>query len=619
MSRFVSPPKSELAKLRQSLTPGEWRVFEVFDQCLSDDWEIYVQPYLNGLRPDFVLLNPKVGIAVFEVKDWDLDAVRYRVDPSHKGAPKLIGNKNGRDFLKQNDNPIEQVYLYKQEIMNIYCPRLEKNAGFAVVTSGVIFPFADDVRVQTLFSSSLAYRNNPLYAKYFPVVGRDALTNGDITRIFPESRRQYSKFMSDDLVRDMRNWLIEPDAPQTQRQPIQIDARQRALVTSRTVSGYRRIRGAAGSGKSLILAARAAQLLGEGKKVLVITYNITLLHYLMDIAVRWPQGNGNTRKNVTWLNFHYWCKRICLLYGYEEQYKEIWKGDSAEHALNTLLPSLVSSIIDNDIDNTIPLYDAVLVDEGQDLLPNWWAVLRKVCKPGGEMLLVADATQDIYETAKSWTDDAMRGAGFSGNWTELDICYRLPQLLLNKASEFASRYLPRETANLPKNNQVSLDLEFCDLRWVHTNEQCADSVCTDELLRLHTMNSSNLLAIADTTFLCDTKSMGYEVVAKLGQKGIRCVHTYDPDKQESRRQKIGFYMGDARIKATTLHSFKGWESRALVIYVKSNMDVKNLALLYTGITRLKRHVEGSRLTVVSSAIQLMDYGREWPSFEEIYT
>jgi hypothetical protein len=44
---------------------------------LPIDWEIYVQPHLNGLRPDFVLLNPRIGIAVFEVKDWDLSAMGY--------------------------------------------------------------------------------------------------------------------------------------------------------------------------------------------------------------------------------------------------------------------------------------------------------------------------------------------------------------------------------------------------------------------------------------------------------------------------------------------------------------------------------------------------------------
>jgi len=79
---------------------------------------------------------------------------------------------------------------------------------------------------------------------------------------------------------------------------------------------------------------------------------------------------------------------------------------------------------------------------------------------------------------------------------------------------------------------------------------------------------------------------------------------------------MGFYMGDSRIKATTLHSFKGWESRALVIVIGATVDRKSLALIYTGLTRLKRHAENSYLTVVSYARELREYGKTWPDYEE---
>lgn len=85
MSRFVSPALDQLDKLRQPLTPGERMVVDLFHTELPEDWEIYIQPHLNGLRPDIVLLNPKVGIAVFEVKDWNLGAMEYRVEVSSCG------------------------------------------------------------------------------------------------------------------------------------------------------------------------------------------------------------------------------------------------------------------------------------------------------------------------------------------------------------------------------------------------------------------------------------------------------------------------------------------------------------------------------------------------------
>lgn len=112
--RLISPPLSQLEKLRQPLTAGERAVFQLFHRYLSKDWEIYLQPHLNGLRPDFVLLNPHGGIAVFEVKDWDLRAMRYFTKPGRYG-PELWAERHGEEFSIQNQNPIPKVNLYKKE------------------------------------------------------------------------------------------------------------------------------------------------------------------------------------------------------------------------------------------------------------------------------------------------------------------------------------------------------------------------------------------------------------------------------------------------------------------------------------------------------------------------
>jgi len=617
MARIVSPERDQLDKLRQPMTQGEKRVFEFFDTHLDEAWEIYIQPHLNGLRPDFVLLNPNVGIAVYEVKDWDLNAMSYSMGTDQNGHPNLMAIKDGKEFSIQYENPIDKINLYKQELFNIYCPRLQQGAGFAVITSGVIFPFADDDQLRCLFGDSYKFYRMDQYPQYSPLVGTHALESNNLKEVFPEGARGSSRLMSEDLAKDLRNWLVEPEFSKTQRQPIELDINQRSFVTTRTSSGYRRIRGAAGSGKSLILAARAAELLGQGKKVLVVTFNITLLHYLMDVAVRWPQSNGKTRSGITWLNFHSWCKRVCFEAGYDEEYRDLSKQYSLPDLLNIAIPSLAEKATISPKRVEIEKYDAVLVDEGQDFLPQWWGALRKICKPGGEMVLVADATQDIYETAKSWTDEAMTGAGFSGSWAELEVSYRLPRALMEKASDFAIQFLPQETMNLPKGNQLSLELENCNLRWVHTEEASASEVCFEEILKMSIAEGAEPSAFTDITFLCDSKNIGSLVVKLLNDKKINVINTYHPDDQECRRQKVGFYMGDARIKATTLHSFKGWESKALVLYVGRSVNQKSMALLYTGLTRLKRSVEGSSLTVVSSANELIDYGRSWPSFQQI--
>ena len=61
MARLISPPKIDHLNLRQPMTKGEQKLFDLFDHSLDPEWEIYIQPHLNGLRPDFVLLNPKIA------------------------------------------------------------------------------------------------------------------------------------------------------------------------------------------------------------------------------------------------------------------------------------------------------------------------------------------------------------------------------------------------------------------------------------------------------------------------------------------------------------------------------------------------------------------------------
>ena len=636
MNRFFSPPFEELENLRTKLEPGEKAVIRFFHKHLSDSWEIFIQPHLNGLRPDLVLLNPHVGIAVYEIKDWDLNSLSYYMVEKEHSTPELRASKEGKHFSLQKENPIEKIFRYKQEIFDLYCPRIDNKAGYAVITAGVIFPFADETKLKELFKFSRAYRNMNKYENYYPLIGRQTFDKNNIKLVFPASKYSTSKYMNENLAKDLKNWLIEPDFAATQRISIEtdLDREQRKYVVgneARTRSGYRRIKGPAGSGKSLVLGARASQLISENKKVLVVTFNITLLHYLMDISVRYPHGDGNTREDITWLNFHYLCKRICLESGFEKEYKELWKNNieleevfldpsfSSDNltndALTNELPSLVDNILSNYPNNFINSFDAILVDEGQDFLPNWWAIMRKLCKSGGEMLLVADSTQDIYGTAKAWTEQAMIGAGFSGGFAKLDISYRMPPLLIDYVTKFAEKYLPKDSIDIPKKPQAELNLYPCKLKWIQTNKTLAEEICKEEILNIAPSADPILLSIPDITFLTTSQNFGKIVSEKLESYGIKVLHTFGDDNKDSRRRKIGFYMGDSRIKATTLHSFKGWESRAIVIYLGHKYDVKSMFLAYTGMTRLKRHIESSFLTVICAINELESFGRTWENFE----
>ncbi len=367
----------------------------------------------------------------------------------------------------------------------------------------------------------------------------------------------------------------------------------------------------------------------EGKDVLVVAYNITLWHYLRYLAYRYPDpGTGRTNR-ITWMHFHGWCKRVCDEAGASNEYKML-RQKQPEHTDNGKdeffeqdLPQLVHRILDRDREK-VRHYDAILVDEGQDFNLDWWNALRKVLRPDGEMLLAADGSQDIYGRARAWTDDAMTGAGFTGDWFKLKGSYRLPEKLVPLLRRYVQEYLPELEQNLPEairldqplNRQLELPTEPVKIRWIqvrapeHTVEASVwafqDTPRFADPWRVH---------ISDITLLTAANEHGQGCVESLQSKNIDIAHIFDEDWKKAQGLKHAFFMEDGRAKACTIHSFKGWETRAIIVLIGSAKSIKDRALLYVAMTRLKRHVGGSVLTVVCSAPELEEYGKTWPDFQ----
>ncbi|MCS2953790.1 NERD domain-containing protein [Bacteroides thetaiotaomicron] len=56
---------------------------------LDDSFEVYFNPFLNGDRPDVLIMRKDYGVMIIEVKDWNLHNF------------KLDNRKNGYTFLME--------------------------------------------------------------------------------------------------------------------------------------------------------------------------------------------------------------------------------------------------------------------------------------------------------------------------------------------------------------------------------------------------------------------------------------------------------------------------------------------------------------------------------------
>ena len=301
------------------------------------------------------------------------------------------------------------------------------------------------------------------------------------------------------------------------------------------------------------------------------------------------------------------------------------KAQELDAFLSDILPSFVENVLDSSDLAALRSYDAILVDEGQDFRPEWWNLLRRLKRPTGEMMLVADATQDLYGTARRWTDESMRGldTGFRGPWATLEVSYRLPIRFLPYVREYAEQYLPDELKNLPSpkpdSQTTALDRLFpCRMRWVQLVNASPINTCAEEIVRLLRRHSSGSLSVADVVFISQRIEEGERIISVLADRyKYHFSHTFSSDDEEGHRLKHAFFLGDARMKATTIHSFKGYEARAIVVFVDNNPVQPAEKLLYVSLTRLREDQAGAYITVVCGHPGLSEYGKTWPECEEL--
>lgn len=340
MRNRIFPNWQVISGLKQSLTPGELALAKFLDKNLPPQWEIYVQPHLNGDKPDLVILNPAVGLVIFEVKDWNLQNYSTKeawyqdkkTNRRYKINKYYVHDASGS---YQIQSPISQVEKYRQNLINLYLPQIgdavdSNTKNLAPFKVAVYFHCATTQKAQSFLSVQ------PIRCVVF---GHDLLNQQSLSRIVIDVDRRTSRIMNEDWANSIKFWLHPPFHSLEQGRPIQLTSEQ-ARHTKPSPYKHQRLRGVAGSGKTLVIAQRAANIASQSrtKKILIVTFNITLLHYIQDNISR-------ARFDFHWnqfefRHFHGFCADFLKENGV------IWPTDAPEEEVfNQIVPELVIQTI----------------------------------------------------------------------------------------------------------------------------------------------------------------------------------------------------------------------------------------------------------------------------------
>lgn len=436
---------------------GERRTLHQLKRCLSDDYLVWHNIPIGprARQPDFVVLSPRQGVLLLEVKDWKAttltDANRDAVTLNTSRG--LITEAN--PLRQARDYCIELVELMQQDPVLIhpagpFAGKLVFPYGWGAVFSRIrmaevsdteffdVFPrervlMADDLD-DNLPASEFATRLWGMFTVSYPHTLSAEQRDRIRWHLFPEVRitpRQLDLGWADSGADAAASTPVMSELPDLMHV---MDLQQEQLARS-LGEGHRVIHGAAGSGKTMILIFRAHQLAAAARPdqpVLVLCYNRQLAYY---IGAQLRQ-RGCDERHIHVCTFHAWCIEMARQHRLPVPTLGLGSDD---------YPKVVDAVAEALRDGTIPAgqYTAVLLDEAHDLEDDWLRMIPPIVSPSTHSLLVLyDDTQSIYQKQRRRFNFASVGIQARGRTHTLKINYRNTAEVLALSMRCAQSLLP---------------------------------------------------------------------------------------------------------------------------------------------------------------------------------
>ena len=571
------------------LTGGEKRLAKLLKRKLEDDYLCWCNvPVGSPPRyPDFIILHPRRGVLILEVKDWKLNTLQH-ID---KFKATLLTNKGE---TKEN-NPLEQAREYVLALINRLSqdPLLREPSGR--YQGKLCFPFGYGAVLSNI--SRAQFERSDLGEVIEPdrVICKDEMTESvDAETLQTQLWNCFPYYFDKNLSRlqiDRIRWHIFPDIRVHQKSLFaedEIDEEdvipdlvkvmdlEQEKLSRRMGEGHRVIHGVAGSGKTMILGYRCSHLAKEiNKPILLLCYNVALAAKL-----RWMMRDKGLSRQVSVNHFHRWC---------DEQLRRYHVPKPASGNNDDYYEHLVQQVIQATERGQIPLaqYGAVLIDEAHDFEADWLKlVVQMIDTETNALLVLYDDAQSIYKRSGLKFKLSEVGIQARGRTRILKINYRNTAEVLAVAYEFAKDLFDTVEKDIDAVPLVRPEINIGrhgplpDLIAQPNLQQEVDYLAR-RLSALHEQGHT----WQDMAILYRTKFMGEVITERLQQAGIP-VEWLNRDKRSRHYQP-----GQASVKVMTLHSSKGLEFSIVAIPGLGYMPHQNgnpideAKLLYVGMTR----------------------------------
>jgi len=597
----IVPSINEINNLKTRLEDGELKLLNRIRTFLgniqSREFEIYVQPYINGYRPDIMVVEISGAITLLEVKDY-----------------RTPTNLN-QYFISRLEKAYFQVNSVRQRLIELSPELLLKIKNC-------------NERTKYLPLKSILYFHN-LTEEFFDPKGdfetspvKNYKTYNTLTKDFEESKLERlfevvkcSKYQIGQEVYGQISRFLQPAPWDLVPQTIPYTRKQLEIIEEPlNQNGMKKVWGEAGTGKSEVLARRVAKAYERERnsgnlqpRILILTYNITLQNQLRDriSEIQWEKGIEFNPKQINISYFQMHMSGLLItneLMSRPGREDGLFKTTDLFVQNHKIFESKVKEI-SPDIKDHFYKYDAIFIDEVQDYPVAWQRFLKdNILKNNqGEFYITGDPKQNIY--SNDYDEDRKTLTIVQGRPVELKETKRLMNGAVDLANRFSRSFFntsetiePKlahqmtifdsneifdfsyekiETFELAKNRIDDINREF-NKRSIHPNDIV--------FLGLNKSELQSLIPIFENELITRTVPNSMEINGMSGEDIAKFEKTL----------KIAFNRNTGRKKLTTVNSYKGWEGKYVVLLLSHQSDSEEseslIELVYTGITRATKEL-----------------------------
>jgi hypothetical protein len=441
---------------------GELHLLSFLEKELDNSFEVYFNPYMNGDRPDIVIMKKGQGVLIIEVKDYKLE--NYELDERKNWKVK---NRTREYNIK---SPISQVLKYKNNLFELHIENLlelkiKDFRNFNIVSCAVYFHNATKDQITDFIVKPFEHDRKYLdFLKYnIDLLGKDSLNEFDFKEILKNRHlisERPSYFFTDIIYNSFQRFLKPPIHLKEQGKEFYFSEEQQKIIYDNSSIQSKLIKGVVGSGKTTVLASRAVQAYKKSKgKILILTYNITLKNFIRDKL-------SLVREEFPWdsfviLNYHFFIttelNNLGVPITVPSGFSEFSEEDKKKYFEDKYYSN--KSLFEDNKDKIRP-YDVILIDEIQDYKRTWMEIIKEYyLSSNGEYILFGDVKQNIYNN-KIENKDLVTNIGRNGSVRFLKRCYRSDYKIKDLAIEYQKEIFQDRYEIDDFNNSQNLEIQF---------------------------------------------------------------------------------------------------------------------------------------------------------------